>query len=150
MYTPDETQAVLNATTKFFQENQDPKAQIITTLVGSLIGTSTIVIFFYDGPTAPASFAQFEKITPLTLLPNVRSQGFSSFVSGIPSQAVFNPRGTFNTMSTSGLTVGFVDAVKREVDVLELRNDDLSRTLANSLAEVRISHVAPWRFTDTV
>lgn len=117
IYTPDETPAVLNATETFYKTNTNPKAQIITTVSGSLIGTSALVIFFYDGPTAPASFAPFEDIIPLTLLPNLRSQSFSSFVSGIPSKLVVNPRGTFDTLSTSKLTTGFVEAVKSETDV---------------------------------
>jgi hypothetical protein len=116
-YSPDETEAILTATTKFYQDNRDPKAQVITTLSGSLLGTTALVIFFYDGPTAPASFDVFESIVPLTILPNVRTQSFSSFVSSIPSKIVVNPRGTFDTVSTSALTPAFVQAVKEEADV---------------------------------
>ena len=118
MYTPDETEAVVNATTQFYQENTDPKAQIITTLSGDpLLGTSALVLFFYDGPTPSASFDAFESIVPLTLLPNVRTQTFSPFVAGIPSKLTVNPRGTFDTLSTSSLTPSFIQAVKNEADV---------------------------------
>ena len=116
-YSPDETEAILNATTQFYKTNQDPKAQIITTLSGSLLGTTALVIFFYDGPTSPPSFNTFDSILPLTLIPNLRTQTFSSFVSSIPSKLVVNPRGTFDTVSTSSLTPGFVQAVKAEADV---------------------------------
>jgi len=115
-YFPDETETILNATTKFYTENKDPKAQIITTLSGSLIGTTALVIFFYDGPTSPSSFDTFDSIVPLTLLSNLRTQSFSSFVSSIPSKLAVNPRGTFDTVSTSALTAAFVQAVKDEAD----------------------------------
>lgn len=116
-YSPDETEAILNATATFYKDNKDPKAQIITTLSGSLLGTSALVIFFYDGPTPPSSFDPFESIIPLTVLQNVRTQSFSSFVSSIPSKLTINPRGTFDTLSTSALTSAFVEAVKEEADV---------------------------------
>lgn len=116
-YTPDATEAILNATAQFYHDNTDPKAQIITTVSGSPLGTSTLVIFFYDGPTQPASFDGFESIIPLTILQNVGTQSFSSFISSIPSTLAVNPQGTFDTLSTSALTPGFIQAVKQEADV---------------------------------
>jgi hypothetical protein len=130
-YSSDETEAILNATTKFYQENTDAKAQIITTLSGSLLGTTTLVLFFYDGPTPPASFDTFESIVPLTLLQNVRTQSFSSFVSSIPSKLAINPLGTFDTVSTSSLTLAFVQAVKEEADVRTLDCPKLTLRLAD-------------------
>ena len=120
IYTPDKTEAILNATTKFYKDNTDPRSQIITTVSGSLFGPTTLVLFFHDGPTPPASFDAFESIIPLTLLQNVRTQSFSSFVSSIPSQLSVNPRGTFDTLSTTALTPAFVDAVRQEADVITL------------------------------
>lgn len=115
IYGPEVIPAVLNATTEFYKQNTDPKAQIITTLVGSALGTSSITLFFYDGPLKPAGFDLFDGIP--TLSNTVRKQSMSSMVQGFAAQFESNVRGTFNTLSTTALTQGFVDAVKNETDV---------------------------------
>lgn len=117
IYSATETPAILNATATFYSQNKDPKAQIITTLYGSAVGTTAIVLFFYDGPEEPASFAPFDKIIPA--VDAVKSQDFSSFISSIPSQLAeaANFRGRFDTLSTAKLTPDFVKAVENETSV---------------------------------
>ncbi|KAK7720388.1 hypothetical protein SLS57_005477 [Botryosphaeria dothidea] len=116
VYGTDQLSAVLNATTKFDAENTDPKAQIITTLEGGTTGTNALVIFFYDGPTRPESFSYFDGLK--ATISTVKSQTFSDFVAGFPSNIITNARGTFHTLSTSKLTPTFVEAVRKEADSL--------------------------------
>lgn len=117
IFAPSETAAVLNATQAFYDNNRGAKAQIITTVNGALTGSSTLVLFFYDGPDRPASFDAFHSIP--YLVNDVKTQSFSDFVSNIPSELaqVANVRGTFDTISTTSLTAGFITAVKNETDV---------------------------------
>ncbi|KAL1857352.1 hypothetical protein Plec18170_003476 [Paecilomyces lecythidis] len=114
LYTPDQVPAVLNATVEFYKQNTDPKAQIITTLEGSGVGTASLTLFFYDGPSKPAIFDLFDGI-PATYN-GAKVQSFSQVVEEFPATLETNVRGTFDTLSTSELTQGFVDAVKNETD----------------------------------
>ncbi|KAL1614040.1 hypothetical protein SLS56_012195 [Neofusicoccum ribis] len=116
LYGTYQIDAVLNATATFDADNTDPKAQIITTLQGASTGTTALVIFFYDGPEEPASFSTFDNLT--ATLNTVKSQTFSEFVQGFPSNIIVNARGTFHTLSTSKLTPAFLEAVKNETDTL--------------------------------
>ncbi|EKG19765.1 hypothetical protein MPH_02911 [Macrophomina phaseolina MS6] len=116
IYGTTEVDKVLNATAIFDAENTDPKAQIITTLSGAVTGVTALVLFFYDGPDRPESFAPFDDL--LITISTVKSQTFSDFVKGIPSELAINARGAFHTMSTSSLTPKFLDAVKNETEVL--------------------------------
>ncbi|KAL9056195.1 MAG: hypothetical protein Q9162_003074 [Coniocarpon cinnabarinum] len=75
VYPARDTQALLQATADFNNNNKDPKAQIIHTLNGGLLGTTSLVLFFYDGPTAPSSFAPFDAIKPSIDL--VKPQSFA-------------------------------------------------------------------------
>ncbi|KAL1630403.1 hypothetical protein SLS56_004930 [Neofusicoccum ribis] len=115
IYGNDELDDLLNATAKFDAENTDPKAQIITTLEGLETGTIGLVLFFYDGPDRPASFAPFDNIS--TIIDHTKTQTFAEFVKGFPSNIVTNARGTFHTFSTSKLTPAFLAAVKNETDL---------------------------------
>ena len=117
IYAPTSTSEIINATSAFYTDNNDSRAQIITTLSGSAVGTTALVLFFFDGPSRPASFAPFDGISPL--VDEVKPQDFSSFVSSIPSNLaeVANFRGSFNTMCTLRLTPGFLEAVRNETDV---------------------------------
>lgn len=118
---------MLNATNAFGEIDDDPKAQIITTLEGGTLGTTALVLFFYDGPTRPPSFAPFDDIpTELNL---VSSQSFSDFVSIFQSGLVTNPRGTFNTLSTTKLTPGFLSAVSNATDVSARSNSIFSLSI---------------------
>ncbi|EKG19594.1 FAD linked oxidase [Macrophomina phaseolina MS6] len=116
IYGTDQLPAILNATAKFDAENTDPKAQIITTLQGSASGTTALVIFFYDGPGRPECFAPFDGLT--STISTVKTQTFSDFVQGLPSNLITNARGTFHSLSTSKLTPTFVEAVRKEADSL--------------------------------
>jgi hypothetical protein len=112
-YTPGAaTRQVINATQEFYATNTDSKAQIITTVNGEVEGSTSLVLFFYDGPTRPALFKPFNNIP--TVFNDIRSQTFSTFVSSVPSELSQNIRGTFNTISTSQLTLGFLAAVYNE------------------------------------
>ena len=75
------------------------------------------MLFFYDGPTEPVSFAPFDKIIPV--VDAVKSQDFSSFISSVPSQLAeaANFRGRFDTLTTKKLTSNFVKAVENETSV---------------------------------
>lgn len=115
IYGKDEVDSVLNATAKFDAENTDPKAQLITTLEGSELGTRALVLFFYDGPDRPESFSHFDDID--SVLDLTKTQTFADFVKGFPSNLITNARGTFHTLSTSELTPKFLAAVKNETDV---------------------------------
>lgn len=103
---------MLNATHTFFTKNTDPKAQIITTIEGGALGNSMIVLFFYDGTIQPSIFHAFDGISSLIDLR--KNQTFGDFVNGVNSHLIHNDRGTFNTLSTSRLTPGFLAAVKNE------------------------------------
>lgn len=110
--------AVLNATMEFYRTSTDPLTQVLTTTASSPIGGSTsIVLFFHDGPERPKAFDPFIDIPHA--VSTMRTQRFYEFVGGIPSEivALVNFRGAFATISTSALTAGFLDAVKDETDV---------------------------------
>lgn len=57
--------AVLSATSQFSLNNKDPKAQMITTLEGGALGTTALVLFFYDGPDRPSAYDGFTGIPAL-------------------------------------------------------------------------------------
>lgn len=114
-YGTEQIPAVLNATTAFFEQNTDPKAQIITTLQGSATGPTCLGLFFYDAPTKPSSFDLFDNIPTLTSTVGV--QTFSSLVQNFPATLEVNVRGTFHTLSTTGLTLNFLNAVLNETNV---------------------------------
>lgn len=107
--------ALLNATERFFYENKDPKAGLITTLDGRALGTTAMALFFYDGPDKPEIFDMFDGLP--VLLSNVGRKSFRGLVSSFPANLVLNLRGTFATISTSELSARFLQAVKREADV---------------------------------
>ncbi|KAM7194430.1 hypothetical protein V8F20_007956 [Naviculisporaceae sp. PSN 640] len=117
-YSNSQIPALINATSRFFYENTDPRAQVITTLEGSPLGASALGLFFYDGPNKPDSFKVFDGITPLAS--TVRTQSFVSFVKNFPAplSQFRNPRGGFITLSTGEISQGFVEAVSREVEAL--------------------------------
>ncbi|KAL1634460.1 hypothetical protein SLS58_010656 [Diplodia intermedia] len=125
IYAADQIPAVLNATSVFTSSNSDPKAQLITMLQGSPNGSTALVLFFYDGPTRPSSFAPFDDIP--TVLNILQPQSFSSFVEMFPTDTVANARGTFHTLSTSGLTIEFLAAVQNET---EARPTKLAKAMA--------------------
>ncbi|KAK3301730.1 uncharacterized protein B0T15DRAFT_423539 [Chaetomium strumarium] len=105
----------LNATERFFRENKDPKAQIITAVVGDALGGVSIqALFFYDGPEKPAIFDMWDGL--LTTLDNTGRKSYAQLISSFPANLVLNVRGTFATFSTSGLTPGFIEAVRAEAE----------------------------------
>ncbi|KAL1642408.1 hypothetical protein SLS58_005482 [Diplodia intermedia] len=116
IYGDEETDAVLKATEQFDSQNVDPKAQIITTISGSTWGTTTMVLFFYDGPERPKAFAPFDNIA--STISHTKAQSFVDFVKGFPANYLPQARGTFHTLSTSKLTPGFLNAVRNETDTL--------------------------------
>lgn len=112
----DAIDAILAATATFAAENNDTKAQVITSLqVIGAVGTIAIVNFFYDGPVKSPSFDVFDGIP--TLYSTVQTQNFSSFVGGIPDAPVPNLRGAFASFSTSELTPDFLAAIRNEFNV---------------------------------
>lgn len=105
--------ALIAATDKFQSQNTDPKAQLILTINGGLV-PGAILLLFYDGPTKPAVFADFDAISGMSIS-NVKTQSFASFASNsAPSNVEAGHRGAFHTMSTTSLTTGFLNAVRNE------------------------------------
>jgi hypothetical protein len=112
IYTNDKIPALLNATNQFSATNTDPKAQVIVTL-NVLAGIPEVVLLsFYDGPEPPAEFAPFQAIP--ALYSDVSTRSFSSLASSSPSQTTDGTRGAFHTLSTTGLTIGFLNAIANE------------------------------------
>jgi len=110
--------ALLNATAHLQAANPtNHKVAVITTLEGSVTGTSALLLFFHDGPERPALYDLFEDIP--VLVKGVKKRSFAQLINSIPAPVseYRNPRGAFHTISTSSLTQGFLDAVKAEADV---------------------------------
>ncbi|KAH8912102.1 FAD-binding domain-containing protein [Coniochaeta sp. PMI_546] len=118
IYPSDAIDAVLNATAVFNSENEDPKAQVITTLETlANIGTLATVNLFYDGPTKPSSFDVFDEITS-AFSTVTKNQSFATFIKSIPGVPVTDLRGAFTSFSTSALPLNFLAAVKGEFEAL--------------------------------
>jgi len=118
LYPSTSLAAVLNATMEFYRTSTDPKTQIITTTAGAYIGGSTaLVLLFHDAAEKPDAFNLFTNIP--YIINTMRAQPFSNFIDSIPSEvvALTNIRGAFATISTSALTMAFLDAIKNETDV---------------------------------
>ena len=113
-YDPTQASAVLDATATFYEQNTDPKAQLIMTIYGLPSGTFYLGQFFYDGPTRPESFAPFDDIP--SLVSTVGPTTFAGLIQQFDSSLEVNPRGSFATISTSALTPNFVKAVNNESD----------------------------------
>lgn len=114
LYDSTQVDRIVNATYEFERTNTDPKATVIT----SILGTTATTQFFYDGPEKPASFAVFDGIRTL-LLDTVKTQSFSDFVASIPAEIrdVSNFRGTWETFSTTKTTLRFLQGVQAEAKV---------------------------------
>ncbi|KAM3422292.1 hypothetical protein BST61_g2651 [Cercospora zeina] len=96
LYDSTQVDKIVNATYQFEATNTDPKATVIT----SILGSSATTQFFYDGPEEPASFAVFDGIRTL-LIDTVKTQSFSDF-----------------TFSTTKTTLRFLQAVSAEAERL--------------------------------
>lgn len=118
LYGGNEVDDIVNATSQFEAMNRDPKATVITSILGSGLGAIATTQFFYDGPQEPASFQAFDGIQTL-LIDSVKTQKFSDFVASIPSdlRRPTNFRGTWDTFSTTGTTLTFLQALKKEAEV---------------------------------
>jgi hypothetical protein len=114
-YPTSQIPKLLNLTQRFFEESQDPKAQLITTLDGAGLGVTSLVLFFYDGPEKPEIFDMFDEL--LAILDNTGKKSYKNLIGSFPAQLVLNARGTFGSFSTTILTNRFIDAVKQEVEV---------------------------------
>ncbi|QSZ30290.1 hypothetical protein DSL72_004812 [Monilinia vaccinii-corymbosi] len=116
-YEADSIPDIITATTKFQQENTDPKAQVILTINGGIV-PNAILIAFYDGPDRPSAFDPFDKVGgALPFVSHFKTQPFASFVKVTPSNLQAGHRGAFHTMMTTGLTPGFLNAVYNESKV---------------------------------
>lgn len=133
----------------FYRTSTDPRTQVLTTTASSPIGGSTsLVLFFHDGPERPKAFDPFIHIPHA--VSTMRSQPFYEFVDGIPSEivALVNFRGAFATISTSGLTTKFLDAVKDETDVSSVLSKDSVILRLTPPTAIRPSHGGPSRRPD--
>lgn len=112
VFPPTSIPALIKATADFSASNTDPKAQIILTLA-YLAGTpNPVLLTFYDGPTPSPSLAPFKAIP--ALFSDVSTRSFSSLAKSAPDQLSANTRGAFHTLSTTGYTQGFIEAVQNE------------------------------------
>jgi FAD/FMN-containing dehydrogenase len=114
LYSGENVDRIVNATSEFIATNKDPKANVITTMLGS----TAAAVFFYDGPEKPESFKGFDGIDTL-LINSVKTQSFSDFVNDVPSEArkLVNNRAIWETFSTTGTTLKFLQALKTEAVV---------------------------------
>lgn len=111
VYTSLAVPDLITAVHTFQTENTDPKAQLILTINGGPV-SEALLLLFYDGPSRPAAFDEFNTIVPL--VSTVGTQSFASFVSGTPSSVESGHRGAFHTMMTTSLTTGFLTAAYNE------------------------------------
>jgi hypothetical protein len=114
MYPASQVPELLNATERFFYENEDPKAGLIVTLDGRALGTSALGLFFYDGPEKPEVFDMFDGFK--TTLDNTGKKSYQDLIHSFPAELALNPRGTFATFSTTELTGRFMEAVRQEAE----------------------------------
>lgn len=103
--------ALVEATNTFQAANTDPKAQVILTINGGLT-PGAVLLSFYDGPGRPAAFDPYNNITPI--LDGLSTQTFTSFSQAAPSGVEAGNRGAFATLSTTSLTLGYLQAVANE------------------------------------
>lgn len=110
---------MIKATQTFYEVVKDPKAQIITTMnILPAVGLSLDVIFLYDGPDPGNTFQMFDSIdSTLSLLSR---KTFSDLVGTLDSTYTPGLRGSFNTLPTTNLTQGYLDAI---LDQARVRSD---------------------------
>ena len=112
VFVGDSIAQIINATATFSNTNTDPKAQVITSLSYLAGIPEAVLLSFYDGPTRPAAFAPFDNIQALSS--DVSTRTFSSLAKSSPDEASANTRGAFHTLSTTGYTLNFLNAVLNE------------------------------------
>ena len=85
VYGPGQVGDLAAAVTSFQSTNTDPNAQVIATFNGLGLLNSAVLIQFYGGggTPPPGTFAALDAVFPLMDL--VRSQRFSQFIEGTPS-----------------------------------------------------------------
>ncbi len=90
LYIPLQFDVVIQAIVNFYNNNKDPKAQLIGSFIiaqGEFIFT---LIVFYDAPTAPSGiFDEFLAISPYGTL---QTQSYLSLVQAAPVSATNNLR----------------------------------------------------------
>ncbi|GAB7361549.1 hypothetical protein MBLNU230_g1602t1 [Neophaeotheca triangularis] len=120
IYASDDVPAIINATQKFYDDEVDEKAQVILTL-NTGFPESAILLVFYDGPSPPDEvFAPFASIQPI--LNGVQRQPYASFASSTPSNLQAGRRGAFHTLTTTALTIPFMQACWSEAQDYRLFN----------------------------
>ncbi|KAL9608862.1 MAG: hypothetical protein Q9167_006327 [Letrouitia subvulpina] len=112
VFPPTSIPALINATSTFSATNTDPKAQVILSFGYLASAPAHVFLTFYDGPIPSPSLAPFKNIP--ALFSNVSTQSFSSFAKSIPTSDTANTRGAFHTLSTTGYTLRFIEAVYNE------------------------------------
>ncbi|KAK4170851.1 hypothetical protein QBC36DRAFT_111704 [Triangularia setosa] len=119
IYPSTSVPALLNATRLFQTENTNPKAGLITTLEGGPLGTTALVLMFYDGPEKPPIFSLFDGI-PFLVSGTLPNRKWTDFIASFPAELKLNLRGTFASVSTSTFTARFLQAIKNETDSIGL------------------------------
>nr|BBU42029.1 putative fad binding domain-containing protein [Diffractella curvata] len=112
-YSTDDIPAVINATLEFYKL-ADIKTQIMYIIATTPTQESVILLAFHDGPNRPSSLSVFDNITPLSS--TLSTLSFSDFVHSIQDKPRI--RGTADTISTTGITTGFIKAVSDQIAAL--------------------------------
>lgn len=108
------TDALLSATANFSATNTDPKAQVIAVIAFIAGNPTNILLTFYDGPDPGPSLAPFQKIP--AALSNLSTRSFSSLTDVTSTGASVNrTRGAFHTLSTTELTLNFIEAAQADL-----------------------------------
>jgi len=112
-YTADQIPAVVNATSVFSTQNQDLKAQIITTFNTIVTAPGVSLLVFYDGPTPPSGiFDTFLSIPHFTS--DVSTRSFTSLVAASPANATSGTRAVFSSIGVLELTPSLVAQVANQ------------------------------------
>ncbi|KAG4430195.1 hypothetical protein IFR05_014325 [Cadophora sp. M221] len=110
-FDPTAVSALLNATEDFHLNSQDPKASVILTLGGGSL-PGAILLSFYDGEARPKDFDGFNNIIPT--FSTLATQDYSSMIGGTLTSFQAGNRGSFGSISTTTLTMSFMEAVVNE------------------------------------
>ncbi|KAF8551799.1 FAD-binding domain-containing protein [Imleria badia] len=112
-YTADVQDRVNIATANFAANNTDPKAVIVTAYAHALGELVVAEVLFYDEPTPPAGiFDEFLAIP--SLIQDVYTRSYLSFVRSVPQNENAGIRGVFNTISATKYPLSLLQSIVDE------------------------------------
>ncbi|CZT04316.1 related to 6-hydroxy-D-nicotine oxidase [Rhynchosporium agropyri] len=125
-FSQEAVPALLKATQDFQLNSKDPKASVILTLGGGTLA-GAILLSFYDGPNRPADFNVYNGINDT--LSTVATQDYSAMIAASPTSLAAGNRGVFASLSTTTLTIKFMEAVVNETVYWSKFSEDHGGTL---------------------